>query len=93
MQVTAIDRLCPRSDRVSANVTEGVVEKLGTYFPSYRSGKPQSAYRALHFDPRHHGATPRVVRSRVRRTWEGANIFPLGEEHDNERQTTAQETV
>jgi hypothetical protein len=59
---------------ISANVTEGVIEKLRTYFLRYPNSKPRFACKALHLDPKRYGATARVVKSRVRKTWGGANI-------------------
>jgi len=59
---------------ISANVTEGVIEKLKAYFLRYPNSRPRFACRALHLDPKRYGATARVVKSRVRKTWGGANI-------------------
>jgi hypothetical protein len=59
---------------ISANVTVGVIEKLRTYFLRYPDSGPRFACRALHLDPKRYGATARVVKSRVRKTWGGANI-------------------
>lgn len=63
-----------RQSAVSANVTEGVVERLRTYFLRHPNSRPKSACRAVGLDPRRYGATARVVKYRVRKMWGGANI-------------------
>jgi len=59
---------------VSTNVTEGIIDKLRNYFLRYPKSKPKYACVALHLDPKRYGATARVVKSRVKRMWGGANI-------------------
>lgn len=61
-------------NHISANVTEGVIERLKTYFLRYPNSRPKYACISLHLDPKHYGATARVVKSRVRKAWGGANI-------------------
>ena len=64
----------PAPGSVSANVTEGVIEKLRTYFLRYPNSRPSFACMVLHLDRKRYCATARVVKSRVRKTWGGANI-------------------
>lgn len=59
---------------VSANATEGLIDRLRNYFLKYPNSKPKYACMALHLDPKRYGATARVVKSRVRRMWGGANV-------------------
>src|SRR5208282_6900199 len=67
-----------RSDRqtstVSANVTEGLMDKLSAYFLRYPNSSPKHACRALHLDPRRYGPTARVAKCRIKKTWNGANV-------------------
>jgi len=59
---------------VSANLTDGVVEKLRAYFFRYPNTRPKSACRAVNLDPRRYAATARVIKHRVRKMWGGANV-------------------
>lgn len=58
----------------SANVTEGLIDRLRNYFLRYPKSKPKHACMALHLDPKRYGPTARVVKSRVKKMWGGANI-------------------
>ena len=72
--MTLTTRYDPSGNCVSANVTERLIERLREYFLRYPNSKPRMACLALHLDPRRYGATARVVKSRVRKTWGGANV-------------------